>query len=176
MVTILFSDIRGFTTISEKLKAEDVVAFLREYLTEMTDVVFQHGGTVDKYIGDTIMALYNAPLDQPDHAIQAVLTALEFQKRLRPLSNKFRAQYGHELTCGVGVHTGEAVVGTMGSAQRFEYTAIGDTVNLAARLEHIHPQPHLGKECKSYERISDGDPCYYVEGSHRSNGIGWPSG
>lgn len=98
---------------------------------------FRHGGTVDKYIGDTIMALYNVPLDQPDHAIQAVRTALEFQKRLRPLSNKFRAQYGHELICGVGVHTGEAVVGTMGSAQRFEYTAIGDTVNLAARLEHI---------------------------------------
>lgn len=137
VVTILFSDIRGFTTISEKMKPEEVVVFLREYLTEMTEVVFQHGGTVDKYIGDTIMALYNVPLDQPDHAVQAVRTALEFQKRLRPLSEKFRARYGHELACGVGIHTGEAVVGTMGSAQRFEYTAIGDTINLAARLENI---------------------------------------
>jgi len=84
VVTILFSDIRGFTTISEKLKAEDVVAFLREYLTEMTDVVFQHGGTVDKYIGDTIMALYNAPLDQPDHAIQAVQDCIGISKETSP--------------------------------------------------------------------------------------------
>ncbi len=137
VVTILFSDIRGFTTMSEKMEAEEVVAFLREYLTEMTDAVFQHGGTVDKYIGDAIMALYNVPLDQPNHALQAVRTALEFQRRLKPLAEKFRKTQGRDLACGVGIHTGEAVVGTMGSAQRFEYTAIGDTINLGARLESI---------------------------------------
>ena len=137
VVTILFSDIRGFTTMSEKMEAEEVVAFLREYLTEMTDAVFQHGGTVDKYIGDAIMALYNVPIDQPDHAVQAVQTALEFQRRIKPLAEKFKASHGHDLACGVGIHTGEAVVGTMGSAQRFEYTAIGDTINLGARLESI---------------------------------------
>ncbi len=137
LVTILFSDIRGFTSMSEKMEAEEVVAFLHEYLTEMTDSVFNHGGTVDKYIGDAIMALYNVPFEQPDHAIQAVRTALEFQKRLGPLSERFLAKYGRGVACGVGIHTGEAVVGTMGSAQRFEYTAIGDTINLGARLESI---------------------------------------
>lgn len=140
VVTILFSDIRGFTTMSEKMKAEEVVAFLREYLTEMTDAVFQHGGTVDKYIGDAIMALYNVPLDQPNHALQAVRTALEFQRRLKPLAEKFKETHGYDLACGVGIHTGEAVVGTMGSAQRFEYTAIGDTINLGSRLESITKQ------------------------------------
>ena len=137
VVTILFSDIRGFTTLSEKMAPEEVATFLREYLTEMTDSVFSHGGTVDKYIGDAIMALYNVPFAQPDHAIQAVRTALEFQKRLRPLSERFLAKYGREVVCGVGINTGEAVVGTMGSAQRFEYTAIGDAINLGARLESI---------------------------------------
>lgn len=136
-VTILFSDIRGFTSMSEKMEAEKVVAFLQEYFTEMTDAVFKHGGTVDKYIGDAIMALYNAPLKQDNHALQAVLTALEFQRRLVPLAKKFRETHGGVLACGVGIHTGEAVVGTMGSAQRFEYTAIGDTINLGSRLEGI---------------------------------------
>jgi adenylate cyclase len=136
-MTVLFSDIRGFTSISEKMPPEEVVAFLREYLTVMTEAVFKHGGTVDKYIGDAIMALYNVPFDQPDHAERAVRTALEFQQRLRPLSSRFRAKYGADLRCGVGINTGEAVVGTIGSEQRLEYTAIGDTINLGSRLESI---------------------------------------
>lgn len=155
VVTILVSDIRGFTTMSEKMDTEEVVAFLREYLTEMTDSVFNHGGTVDKYIGDAIMALYNVPFEQPDHAIQAVRTALEFQKRLRPLSERFLAKYGRELACGVGINTGEAVVGTMGSAQRFEYTAIGDTINLGFRLEAItkeYETPIIISE-STYEKV-----------------------
>jgi adenylate cyclase len=142
-MTILFSDIRGFTSISEKMSPEEVVGFLREYLTVMTDVVFKHGGTVDKYIGDAIMALFNAPFDQPDHAAEAVRTGLEFQERLRPLSTKFRAKYGIDLRCGVGIHTGDAVVGTIGSEQRLEYTAIGDTINLGSRLESITKDFHV---------------------------------
>ena len=136
-LTILFSDIRGFTAMSEKMSPEEVVTFLREYLTVMTDAVFQHGGTVDKYIGDAIMALYNVPFEAPDHAAQAVRTALEFQRRLQPLAERFAVKHGSELRCGVGINTGDAVVGTIGSRQRLEYTAIGDTINLGSRLESI---------------------------------------
>jgi len=136
-LTVLFSDIRGFTTLSERLAPEDVVEFLREYLTVMTDAVFKHGGTVDKYIGDAIMALYNVPFEAPDHAAQAVRTALEFQRRLEGLAARFGPRLGAPLRCGVGIHTGDAVVGTLGSEQRLEYTAIGDTVNLGSRLESI---------------------------------------
>ena len=136
-LTILFSDIRGFSAMSEKMSPEEVVTFLREYLTVMTDVVFQHGGTVDKYIGDAIMALYNVPFDQRDHAAQAVRTALAFQERLRPLAARILSKYGTDLRYGVGIHTGDAVVGTIGAEQRLEYTAIGDTINLASHLESI---------------------------------------
>ncbi|OGW64383.1 MAG: hypothetical protein A3H49_09065 [Nitrospirae bacterium RIFCSPLOWO2_02_FULL_62_14] len=136
-ITVLFSDIRGFTTLSEKLQPEQVVEILKEYLTELTEVVFRHGGTVDKYVGDCIMALYNVPFEQPDHAAEAVRTALDFQKTTHEISERWKAKLGVEIKNGVGINTGEAVVGTMGSEQRLEYTAIGDTVNLAARLESI---------------------------------------
>jgi class 3 adenylate cyclase len=136
-MTVLFSDIRGFTSMSERMPPEEVVTFLREYLTVMTEAVFKHGGTVDKYIGDAIMALYNVPFEAPDHARCAVRTALEFQERLRPLAERFAAKYGGTLACGVGIHTGDAVVGTIGSEQRLEYTAIGDTINLGSRLEGL---------------------------------------
>jgi adenylate cyclase len=136
-ITVLFSDIRGFTTLSEKLQPEQVVEILKEYLTELTEVVFQHGGTVDKYVGDCIMALYNVPFEDPEHAVKAVQTAVDFQRHTKMVSDRWHARLGIEIKNGVGINTGEAVVGTMGSEQRLEYTAIGDTVNLAARLESI---------------------------------------
>jgi adenylate cyclase len=136
-MTVLFSDIRGFTSISERMSPEEVVAFLREYLTEMTEAVFKHGGTIDKYMGDGIMALYNVPFEAPDHAARAVRTGLEFQERLKPLAARFAAEHGGSLRCGVGINTGEAVVGTIGSHQRLEYTAIGDAINLGSRLESV---------------------------------------
>ncbi|MBI2152335.1 MAG: CHASE2 domain-containing protein [Candidatus Rokubacteria bacterium] len=136
-VTVLFSDIRGFTSLSEKLSPEQVVEMLRDYLTTMTEVVFKYGGTVDKYIGDAIMALYGAPFEQPNHAEQAVRTALEFQEQVKVLSERWEAKCGARLRNGVGINTGDAVVGTIGSQQRLEYTAIGDTVNLASRLEGL---------------------------------------
>jgi CHASE2 domain-containing sensor protein/class 3 adenylate cyclase len=142
VVTVLFCDIRGFTPLSQKMAPEQVAAFLHEYLTEMTDVVFEHGGTVDKYMGDSIMALYNVPFDQNHHAHQALKTAFEFQQRLKPLAKKMKEAFGWSLEFGVGIHTGEAVVGTLGSQQRFEYTAIGDTINLGARLESLTKQYH----------------------------------
>jgi adenylate cyclase len=137
LVTVLFSDIRGFTSLSEKLEPEQVAEMLREYLSEMTEVVFKHGGTVDKYIGDCIMALYNVPFADPEHAANAVRTALEFQERTLAVSAKWEARLGVSIRNGVGINTGEAVVGTMGSRQRLEYTAIGDTINLGSRLESI---------------------------------------
>ncbi len=137
LVTVLFSDIRGFTSISERLQPEQVAEMLREYLTEMTEVVFRHGGTVDKYIGDCVMALYNVPFEDPEHAVNAVRTGLEFQERTLAVSRKWEEALGVTIRNGVGINTGEAVVGTLGSRQRLEYTAIGDTVNLASRLESI---------------------------------------
>jgi len=141
-VTVLFSDIRGFTTMSEKLQPEQVVEVLKDYLTELTGVVFKHGGTVDKYVGDCIMALYNVPFEDPDHAARAVQTAVDFQKHTKLVSDRWQARLGIDIKNGVGINTGDAVVGAMGSEQRLEYTAIGDTVNLAARLESITKEFH----------------------------------
>ena len=136
-ITVLFSDIRGFTTLSERLEPEEVVGLLREYLTAATAIVFRHGGSVDKYMGDAIMALYGAPFDQPDHAARAVRTGLELQQCVQALSAQWVARGGGSLLSGVGIHTGDAVVGAMGSQQRLEFTAIGDTVNVASRLEGL---------------------------------------
>jgi len=137
LVTVLFSDIRGFTSISERLQPEQVDEMLREYLTVMTEVVFRYGGSVDKYIGDGIMALYNAPYEDPEHALNAIRTGLEFQERAQAFSARWEAKLGVSIRCGVGINSGEAIVGSLGSRQRNEYTAVGDTVNLAARLESI---------------------------------------
>jgi adenylate cyclase len=137
VITVLFSDIRGFTPISEKLSPEEIAELLREYMTSMTEIVFKHGGTVTQFVGDEIMALYNAPFDQADHAVQAVHTALEFQERVKELSKRWEVRCGSPLRTGVGINTGPAVVGVIGSAQRVEYGAIGDTINLGSRLEGL---------------------------------------
>jgi adenylate cyclase len=137
LVTVLFADIRGFTALSEKLQPEEVAEMLREYLTEMTEIVFKHGGTVDKYIGDCVMALYNVPLEDPDHALHAMQTALEMQERTLEVSARWESRLGTAIRSGIGINTGEAVVGTLGSRQRLEYTAIGDTINLGSRLEAL---------------------------------------
>jgi class 3 adenylate cyclase len=137
LVTVLFADIRGFTSLSERLQPEEVAEMLREYLTEMTEVVFKYGGTVDKYIGDCVMALYNVPFEDPDHVMNALRTALEMQERTLAVSARWEARLGSPIRCGIGISTGEAVVGTLGSRQRLEYTAIGDTINLGSRLEAL---------------------------------------
>ena len=137
LLTVLFADIRGFTALSERLAPEEVAEMLREYLTEMTEVVFAHGGTVDKYIGDCVMALYNVPFEDPDHVRNAMRTALELQERTLQVSARWEARLGAAIRTGIGVNTGEAVVGTLGSRQRLEYTAVGDTINLASRLEAL---------------------------------------
>jgi adenylate cyclase len=134
-LSVMFSDIRGFTSISEKLTPEQLVLLLNEYLTAMTDVVFKYDGLLDKYIGDAIMAVFGAPLDQPDHALRACRTAIEMMSELRRLREKWAAEGRPDVNIGVGINTGDMVVGNMGSQMRFDYTVMGDSVNLASRLE-----------------------------------------
>ncbi|MDH7512306.1 MAG: adenylate/guanylate cyclase domain-containing protein [Clostridiales bacterium] len=134
-VTSFFSDVAGFTAISEALSPEELVNFLNEYLSEMTEIILESGGTLDKYEGDAIIAFWNAPLDQPDHALRACRAALRCQARLSELGPRFREKAGRPVTMRIGLSSGPAVVGNMGSSRRFDYTAMGDTVNLASRLE-----------------------------------------
>jgi adenylate cyclase len=139
-LSVLFSDIRGFTTISEKLTPEELVHLLNEYLTAMTDIVFKYDGTLDKYMGDAIMAVFGAPLDQPDHARRACSTALDMLTELKRLQKKWQEEGKPFLNIGVGVNSGDMVVGNMGSEMRFDYTVMGDMVNLGSRLEGINKE------------------------------------
>jgi adenylate cyclase len=134
-LSVMFSDIRGFTSISEKLTPEELVALLNEYLTAMTNKVFEYDGLLDKYIGDAIMAVFGAPLEQQDHAKRACLTALGMMKELHQLQKKWKAEGRPVIDIGIGINSGDMVVGNMGSTMRFDYTVMGDMVNLASRLE-----------------------------------------
>ncbi|HEY2029967.1 MAG TPA: adenylate/guanylate cyclase domain-containing protein [Myxococcales bacterium] len=133
-VTILFSDIRGFTALSEKLPAQEVVRMLNDYFELMVDILFEHHGILDKFIGDAIMGLWGAPLKREDDATQAVRAAVKMQKRLAQWNETRRAAGKVPIEIGIGLHTGQVVVGNMGSSKALTYTAIGDGVNLASRL------------------------------------------
>jgi len=139
-ISSVFTDVAGFTSISEDLSPEELVNLLNEYLSEMTAVILESGGTLDKYEGDAIIAFWNAPLDQPNHALRACRAALACQERLERMRAGIKETYGHELYMRIGVNSGDAVVGNMGSQTRFDYTAMGDTINLAARLEGANKQ------------------------------------
>ena len=141
IATVLFADIRGFTRLSAQLDPEVIVGMLNEYFGEMTEVIFEHGGTLDKYIGDGLMAIFGAPYAGPDDSIHAVRAALGMQERLQILKEQFRSKENrwHDLQIGIGINTGLVTVGYVGSARRLDYTAIGDTVNMASRLESNAP-------------------------------------
>ncbi|QQR60340.1 adenylate/guanylate cyclase domain-containing protein [Candidatus Uhrbacteria bacterium] len=140
-MSVLFSDLRGFTTLSEGLTPEQLVDVLNTYLNEMTNIVFEEGGVLDKYIGDAVMAFWNAPLDQADHAARSVRTAIRMRDKLEQMNKEGAFPKGIELKVGVGVNTGDMVVGNIGADVRYDYTVIGDSVNLASRTESL---------CKEY--------------------------
>ncbi len=137
-LSIYFSDLQGFSTISEALTPTQLTALLNEFLSEMTDIIQEEGGTLDKYIGDAIVAFWNAPLSQDDHPVRCVRAALRCQKRLDELRPILKNKYGKEIYSRIGINTGKVVVGNMGSSRRFNYTILGDAANLASRLEGIN--------------------------------------
>jgi adenylate cyclase len=134
-ITILFADIRGFTRISEHAPPEKIVGLLNRYFSAMTDIIFAHGGTLDKYLGDGLMALFGAPTTTPEDASNALNAAVAMQRRLLGINAELREEGLSEVGVGIGLHTGEVTVGYIGSERRSEYTAIGDSVNTASRLE-----------------------------------------
>ena len=134
-ITVLFADIRGFTRISEHASPEKIVHLLNKYFSAMTDIIFAHGGTLDKYLGDGLMALFGAPTATAKDAGNALSAAVAMQRRMLGINEELREEGFAEIGVGMGLHTGEATVGYIGSERRSEYTAIGDTVNTASRLE-----------------------------------------
>ena len=139
-MSVLFSDIRGFTTVSEKGEPEEIVHLLNEYFTRMVEIVFLHKGTVDKFVGDMVMALFGAPLDDPLHADHAVEAALDMIQELQKLNVKWAAEGRPALDIGIGINTGPMIAGNIGSDQIMSYTVIGDAVNLGSRLESLNKQ------------------------------------
>ena len=140
-VTVLFSDIRNFTTISERLSPHQVVEMLNAYLSRACEAILEQGGTVDKFIGDAIMAVFGSPMPYKDHAQRALRAALAYKEMAREFRSWMRQHFADmalpEFEIGIGIHTGEAVIGNIGSPKRMEFTAIGDVVNTASRLEGL---------------------------------------
>jgi adenylate cyclase len=157
-VTIIFSDIRGFTTLSEKLPPEDVVALLNPYLEAMSNVIYEHGGTVDKYEGDAIIAFFGEPVHYKDHALRALRAALDMRKALDKLHKQWKKEgRANPIEMGIGINSGEVFVGLLGSAQRINYTVIGDNANLASRLQDLtktYAWPVLISE-STYQQVKD---------------------
>jgi len=166
-MTFMFSDIRGFTPISEKYKSnpEGLTKLINRFLTRMTNIIIKNGGTVDKFMGDCIMAFWNAPLETKDHQMLAVMTASQMQTELAKLNEELSAEGLPNINIGIGINTGEALVGNMGSDQRFDYSVIGDPVNLASRLESSSKT--LGKTLiiseNTMESIEDIFPFEYID-------------
>lgn len=139
-ISIFFSDVQGFTSISERLSPEELTSLLNDYLSQMTDILLESGGTIDKYEGDAIIAFWNAPVELPDHGRRAVEAMIHCQEKLAQLRLELEQRAGGPFHMRVGINTGDAVVGNMGSSSRFDYTMLGDAVNLAARLEGLNKQ------------------------------------
>ena len=154
-VTVMFVDIRGFTPLSESVEPEEIVGILNEYLNLTASCIFEHGGTLDKFIGDATMAIYNAPLALDNHELQAVKTAFMMKQGAVELEKRLFERYGKSVQFGIGIHCGPAVVGNIGSANHMDYTAIGDTVNTAARLESNAKAGQILLSEALYARVKD---------------------
>jgi adenylate cyclase len=139
-MTVLFSDIRGFTAHSEKGEAEEIVATLNEYFSRMVEIVFKHHGTLDKFVGDMVMALFGAPLNDASHADHAVEAAIEMVTELNALNAKWAAEGKPPLDIGIGINSGDMIAGNIGSRAIMSYTVIGDAVNLGSRLESLNKE------------------------------------
>lgn len=163
VMSVIFSDVAGFTTISEKLTPKQLVELLNEYLTAMTDVVLGYGGIIDKYEGDAIMAEFGAPLPDEDHALKACLTAIDMQKTLTELRDKLLREGRPELRARVGINSGSMVIGNMGSSRIFDYTVMGDNVNLSSRLEGANKVYGTYIMCSEATRKMAGDSLIYRE-------------
>jgi class 3 adenylate cyclase len=150
-VTTLFADIRGFTSFSENQSPENLVAILNRYLAAAADAVLEHEGTVDKFLGDAIMAWYNAPLPQPDHTLRAVKTALSIRDAIARLHKELPKEA--HLDFGVGIHYGEAVLGWIGTEKRLEFTAIGDSINTTKRIQENSAKNQILMSREAYERV-----------------------
>lgn len=134
-VSVLYTDVRGFTSLSEKLPPEEVVRSLNEHFNILTEIAFRHGGTVDKIIGDSVMVIFGAPVAHKDHALRAVRCGIEMQRKMAELNRQLKAKGKPEVPIGVSVNSGMAIIGNIGSDRFMDYTAVGDTVNTAARLQ-----------------------------------------
>ena len=154
-IAVLFVDIRGFTSMSEGLSPEKIVGILNRYLGMVTEAIFRNDGTLDKFIGDAVMAVYNAPLDVENYACKAVQTGLDIVAAVDKINVELKNEFGIEIACGVGVHSGRAVVGNIGCSFRMDYTAIGDTVNVAERLESIAKGGQVLISKNLYEQVKD---------------------
>jgi len=153
--TIFYSDIRGFTAMSETMTPEEIYAQLNEYFDEMCGIIFKYGGYVDKFIGDCIMAVFSAPYQTPDDAKNAVLAALEQQRRIAELARRWEAQGKKVFTVGMGINTGDVVMGNLGARSRMNYTVIGDNVNVAARLYNVAKGGQIIISESTYEEVRD---------------------
>jgi len=156
-ISILFLDIRGFTPLSEKLSPEEVVDVLNSFFSEITRAIFENGGTLDKFIGDAVMAIFNAPLPVENHELQAVKAAMQIQQSALTIQKEIEKKYGRTVAFGIGIHCGDAVVGNIGAMQRLDYTAIGDNVNLAARLESNAKPNQIMISQQVFEKVSGTD-------------------
>ena len=173
-IAVLFVDIRGFTTMSESLQPEEVVEILNEYLNLTTKSIFDNGGTLDKFVGDATMAVFNAPFDLDDYIFRAVCTAWDMKAGSDAIAEKFEKRFGKSVTFGIGVNCGNAVVGNIGCEFRMDYTAIGDTVNTAARLESNAKQGQILISEQVYEAVKDRvavTPMGEIPFKGKSNGV-----
>ena len=161
-VAVLFVDIRGFTSMSEGLPPDQVVGILNRYLGKVTEAIFRNEGTLDKFIGDAVMAVYNAPIDVEDYMAKAVRTGIDIIQSVADLNDELERDFGRRIHCGVGVHCGQAVVGNIGCDFRMDYTAIGDTVNVAERLESIAKPGQVLISEQLYEQVKDQFQAEYI--------------
>jgi adenylate cyclase len=180
VVTIMFCDIRGFTAYSENKDPQDVIKRCNEYLTAMTNIIFRHGGTLDKYLGDGLMAFLGAPVYYEDHVQRAIKTAIEIQQEVENLNQIWAAQGAIPLKVAVGINTGPAVVGNVGSSDRMDYTLIGEDVNLASRVEALSKLFEVlivisERTVEAMQNAEDKDMLYYL-GAEQVKGFTNPIG